>query len=90
MTTTRRNSRQRTLVYQVVKDSHSHPNAEEVYLLVRPAAPGHQLGHRLPQFKFAGGNGFVAQDLHRHGRRSIRCCGNSAPASDLLLLWGSV
>lgn len=67
MTTTRRNSRQRTLVYQAVKDSHSHPNAEEVYLLVRPAAPGHQLGHRLPQFKFAGGNGFVAQDLHRHG-----------------------
>ena len=39
MTTTRRNSRQRTLVYQAVKDSHSHPNAEEVYLLVRRQLP---------------------------------------------------
>ena len=44
MTTTRRNSRQRTLVYQVVKDSHSHPNAEEVYLLVRRQLPDISLG----------------------------------------------
>lgn len=90
MTTTRRNSRQRTLVYQAVKDSHSHPERRGGLPPGSPAAPGHQLGHRLPQFKFAGGNGFVAQDLHRHGRRSIRCRGNSAPTSDLLLLWGSV
>ena len=44
MTTTRRNSRQRTLVYQAVKDSHSHPNAEEVYLLVRRQLPDISLG----------------------------------------------
>lgn len=44
MTTIRRNSRQRTLVYQAVKDSHSHPNAEEVYLLVRRQLPDISLG----------------------------------------------
>lgn len=44
MTMTRRNSRQRTLVYQAVKDSHSHPSAEEVYLLVRQQLPDISLG----------------------------------------------
>ena len=31
MATLRRNSRQRMLVYDAVKASHEHPNAEEVY-----------------------------------------------------------
>ena len=35
MATLRRNSRQRMLVYDAVKASHEHPNAEEVYQVVK-------------------------------------------------------
>ena len=40
----RRNSRQRTLVYDAVKASHEHPNAEEVYLTVKEQLPEISLG----------------------------------------------
>ena len=88
MTTTRRNSRQRTLVYQAVKDSHSHPNAEEVYLLVRRQLPDISLGTVYRNLNLLVEMGL----LHRiyTGMGADRCRGNSAPTSDLLLLWGSV
>ena len=39
MATLRRNSRQRMLVYDAVKASHEHPNAEEVYQVVKQQLP---------------------------------------------------
>lgn len=44
METRRRNSRQRTLVYEAVHSSHQHPNAEEVYEAVRQQLPEISLG----------------------------------------------
>ena len=44
MATLRRNSRQRMLVYDAVKASHEHPNAEEVYLVVKQRLPDLSLG----------------------------------------------
>ena len=44
MATLRRNSRQRMLVYDAVKASHEHPNAEEVYQEVRQQIPDISLG----------------------------------------------
>ena len=40
----RRNSKQRTLVLDVLKASHEHPNAEEVYLAVKQQLPDISLG----------------------------------------------
>lgn len=40
----RRNSKQRTLVLDVLKASHEHPNAEEVYLAVKQHLPDISLG----------------------------------------------
>ena len=40
----RRNSKQRTLVLDVLKASHKHPNAEEVYLAVKQQLPDISLG----------------------------------------------
>ena len=44
MATLRRNSRQRMLVYDAVKASHEHPNAEEVYQVVKQRLPDISLG----------------------------------------------
>ena len=44
MATLRRNSRQRMLVYDAVKASHEHPNAEEVYQVVKQQLPDISLG----------------------------------------------
>lgn len=44
MATVRRNSKQRTLVYEAVCASHQHPNAEEVYETVRQKLPEISLG----------------------------------------------
>lgn len=44
MATVRRNSKQRTLVYEAVCASHQHPNAEEVYEAVRQKLPEISLG----------------------------------------------
>ena len=44
MGTLRRNSRQRMLVYDAVKASHEHPNAEEVYQVVKQQLPDISLG----------------------------------------------
>ncbi len=44
MATERRNSRQRTLILEAVQQSHSHPNAEEVYRAVQQQIPGISLG----------------------------------------------
>lgn len=44
METRRRSSRQRTLVYEAVHSSHQHPNAEEVYEVVRQQLPEISLG----------------------------------------------
>lgn len=44
MTIPRRNTRQRTLVLNAVKSSHSHPNAEEVYQKVQTEIPSISLG----------------------------------------------
>ena len=40
----RRNSKQRTLVLDVLKASHEHLNAEEVYLAVKQQLPDISLG----------------------------------------------
>ena len=40
----RRNSRQRTLIYEAVRASRSHPNAEEIYHDVQKQLPGISLG----------------------------------------------
>ncbi len=39
-----RNSRQRTLVFDALKASHEHPNAEEIYLAVKEQMPDISLG----------------------------------------------
>lgn len=44
MEPSRRNTRQRTLVLDAVKSSHSHPNAEEVYAAVQTQMPNISLG----------------------------------------------
>lgn len=67
----RRNSKQRTLVLDVLKASHEHPNAEEVYLAVKQQLPDISLGTVYRNLNLLEEMGQIILDSNRNRRRSL-------------------